>query len=70
MKAPTKLTVILRDTSPCRLMQEPPNFRVVEIELTDNQRKKLILEVTDSKGLYGREDFVEFTEEISQAILE
>lgn len=59
MKAPTKLTVVIRDTSPCRYMQEPPKLRVVEIKLTEDQRRELILEWTDQN----------FTEEVSQAIL-
>lgn len=67
MKAPTKLTVIIRDTTPLRRMQEPPTHRVVEIELTDDQRRKLILEVVDSDG--RGDDYREYTEEVAQAIL-
>lgn len=63
MRAPTKLTVIIRDDSPMWHCDDCPSYRVVTLELTDEQRRLLTLEKTSVSN--GRD----YYECVSKAIL-
>jgi len=65
MKAPTKLTVIIRSDAPMLNCADSPSYRTVVFELTDEQRRKLILDVIGKSYKGG-----DMTEAVSQAILE
>lgn len=58
------LTVILRDASPMRHLQDPPIYRTVHIRLTDEQIDALDLHLTDTCGT------TTFHETVAQAFLE
>ena len=56
-----KLVVIIRDESPMYMYQDPPNYRAVSIELTEEQKEQLRL---------FRNKYDKNFEEISESFLE
>ena len=59
-----KIIVIIRNPAPLIFMQEPVSLRKVEIELTEEQSKKIELDHI------GTEGEVKYYEEISQCFIE
>ena len=45
-----KLTVAIRDDSPMVFCGDSPSYRLVEIELTDEQASKIVLRTTGGGG--------------------
>ena len=58
------LTVILRDSSPMRHLQDAPSYRTVHLRLTDEQIAALDLRYTDTCGNAAN------YEDVAQAFLE
>ena len=59
-----KLTIVIRNDGPMVYAGDSPSYRTVVIELTEEQKAKIILEETHSSG------GTRFYESISQVILE